>query len=197
MSGLTDEWQLKTGKNCIKYIIDIDKFDKKIKTFRPGREIHSKNFKIGRSTFCIQIYPAGNTAEYQGSVSIFLQNQSEWRVKAKATFSIPERNLSNSLPETLFKPYRAWGSGRFVTHYRCTTDDLLSNVSGMITIQVDVELLEEEILPGRDLSQENTIERIEKLETTVYNLRSSIQNMETKNEKQTNELKKTNEKQTN
>ena len=85
MSGLTDEWQLKTGKNCIKYIIDIDKFDKKIKTFRPGREIHSKNFKIGRSTFGIDIYPAGKTSDNIGSVSIFLMNRSDWRVKAKAT----------------------------------------------------------------------------------------------------------------
>ena len=52
-----------------------------------------------------------------------------------------------------------------------------------ITFKVGVELLEEEVLPGRDLSKENTMERIEKLETT-------IQNMEKRNERQTKELKK-------
>ena len=46
MSGLTDEWLLKISENCIKYVIDIDNFDKKIKTFRPGREIHSKKLKL-------------------------------------------------------------------------------------------------------------------------------------------------------
>jgi len=183
MSGLTDEWLLKISENCIKYVIDIDNFNKKIKTFRPGREIHSKHFKIGRSIFCIDIYPAGKTSDNKGSVSIFLVNRSFWRVKAKAKISIPGRGFTESISEEYFQPSKGWGFGSFVTHSRCTTDDLLSNDSGMITFQVDVELLEEEVLPGRDLSKENTMERIEKLETT-------IQNMETKNERQTNELKK-------
>ena len=39
-----------------------------------------------------------------------------------------------------------------------------------ITFKVGVELLEEEVLPGRDLSKENTMERIEKLETTIQNM---------------------------
>ena len=183
MSGLTDEWLLKMSENSIKYVIDIDNFDKKIKTFRPGREIHSKNFKIGRSTFCIDIYPAGKTSDNKGSVSIFLMNRSDWRVKAKATISIRGRGLSESISEEYFQPSKGWGFGSIAPHSRCNTDDLLSYDSGMITFKVGVELLEEEVLPGRDLSKENTMERIEKLETT-------IQNMEKKNERQTNELKK-------
>ena len=82
MSDLTDEWQLKTSENSIKYTIDIDKFDKKIKSFRNGREIHSKNFKLGRSTFCIKIYPAGQSAENKGFVSVYIYNKNEWRIKA-------------------------------------------------------------------------------------------------------------------
>ena len=82
-----------------------------------------------------------------------------------------------------FQPSKGWGFGSIAPHGRCTTDDLLSYDSGMITFKVGVELLEEEVLPGRDLSKENRMERIEKLETT-------IQNMEKRNERQTKELKK-------
>eukprot|EP00091_Calanus_sinicus_P013634 TRINITY_DN30232_c0_g1_i1.p1 TRINITY_DN30232_c0_g1~~TRINITY_DN30232_c0_g1_i1.p1 ORF type:complete len:117 (-),score=26.19 TRINITY_DN30232_c0_g1_i1:170-496(-) len=59
MSSLTDEWYLKTQDNCIKYIMDIRNFDRKVKTFRVGREIHSKRFKIGSATFNIEIFPGG------------------------------------------------------------------------------------------------------------------------------------------
>ena len=209
MSSLTDEWQLKISEINIKYKIDIEGFVEKITTFNIGREIYSKNFKIGRSTFCILIYPGGNSYENRDYVSIFLQNKSDWRVKAKATFSIPRSGLSYTMPEDMFIMFMPcsdtsksnWGYGRFAHHSRCTTDDLLCSDGGYgsakITIQVEVELLEEEVLPERDLSQEHTIDRIEKLETTVHNLRSTIQNMETKNERQTNELKNMNEKQTN
>ena len=57
MTSLIEEWQLKTGENSIKYIIDIEKFDKKVKTFRTGKSICSKKFKVGGSTFSISIYP--------------------------------------------------------------------------------------------------------------------------------------------
>ena len=96
MSGLTDEWQLKTSENSIKYTIDIDKFDKKIKSFRNGREIHSKNFKLGRSTFCIQIYPTGQSVKSKGFVSLYIKNRSLWRVKVKATISIENTYFSQN-----------------------------------------------------------------------------------------------------
>ena len=208
MSGLTDEWQLKTSENSIKYMIDIDKFDKKIKSFRNGREIHSKNFKLGRSTLCIKIYPAGNSAESKGFVSVYIFNRSEWRVKAKATISIEEMYFSKKLEDHYFQSIHSdssnWGFPNFVSHDRCTRDDLLSKCSGNLTLQVELELLHEEVLPQRDLTKENTIERVEELEQTVNNLQATIEKMEAKSDNlqatikkmeaksatQTNELKK-------
>merc|ERR1712013_243143 len=205
MSGLTDEWQLKTSENSIKYMIDIEKFDKKIKSFRTGRDIHSKNFKLGRSTLCIKIYPAGQSAENKGFVSVYIYNKNEWRIKAKATISI-EDNIY--FLEKIEDFYLQSGSGlgfpTFIPHDRCTRDDLLSNCGGTLTLQVELELLQEEVLPHRDLTKENTIERVEELEQTVNNLQATIEKMEAKSDnlqatikkmdakstKQTNELKK-------
>jgi len=193
MSSLTDEWLLKTSENSIKYIIDIQNFDKKIKTFRVGRQIYSKDFKIGRSTFFISIQPAGYSKEDDDYVSIFVHNRSDWRVKATATISIPDRGFATKeLDADYFQPYNskrdAWGFRQFVHHNRCNRDDLLSNC-GVLTLQVDVELLEEEVLQNRDLTKENTIERCEKLEKTVNDLKNNIGNLEDQSKRQTNELK--------
>merc|ERR1712013_450742 len=205
MSGLTDEWQLKTSENSIKYMIDIEKFDKKIKSFRNGREIHSKNFKLGRSTLCIKIYPAGNNAESKGFVSVFIHSRSEWRIKARATVSIEDSTyFSEEMEDFYLHPMKGFGFPTLIPHDRCTRDDLLFESCGMLRLQVELELLHEEVLPQRDLTKENTIERVEELEQTVDNLQDTIEKMEAKSDNlqatiekmeaksatQTNELKK-------
>ena len=59
MSLLTSEWMLKTGENIIKYTVEISDFHRKIKIFKAGRKIWSKDFKVGRTVFVIDIYPSG------------------------------------------------------------------------------------------------------------------------------------------
>lgn len=187
MSSLTDEWQLKINENSIKYIIDISNFDKKIKTFRTGREIYSKDFKIGRSTVRVKIFPGGDYAENKSYVSAFLQNRSTWRIKAKATFSIHNSNVERNAEE-YFKSDDYWGFSQLIPHDRCKRTDLLAS-DGVLTLQVDVELLEEEVIATRDLTHENAIEKLENLEQTVCRMKETIQEMDIKNQSQTNELK--------
>jgi hypothetical protein len=192
MSSLTDEWQLKINENNIKYIIDISNFDKKIKTFRTGREIYSKDFKIGRSTVRVKIFPGGNCAENKSYVSAFLQNRSTWRIKTKATFSIHNSNVERSSEETYLQcdgdDGDNWGFVQLIPHARCKQTDLLTS-DGILTLQVDVELLEEEVIAARDLTHENAVEKLEHLEQTVCHMKETMQKMDTKNQTQTNELK--------
>merc|ERR550519_2167499 len=94
MSSLTSEWQLQTKDNSVKYIIDVDNFDKKVQNFRIGREIYSKIFKIASSQFQISIYPSGDSNEERNYVSVFLRNKSSWRVKATVEYSIQNSNIS-------------------------------------------------------------------------------------------------------
>ena len=207
MSSLAGEWQLKTSENSIKYIIDIKKFDKKVKTFRTEESICSKKFKVGGSTFGITIYPGGKSGKYKGYVSVFLFNCSDWRVKAKATFSIQNKGFQKHLQEDVYQPLGSnasgWGLVEFIHHDRCKKDDLLSD-SGTFSLQTDIELLEEEVLQNRDLTEENVNDaRYEKLmeaidnrratrelEETVDNLKANMKNMESESARQTNELKK-------
>ena len=80
---------IKQGDNSITYYILINAFHKKIKTFRIGREIHSKIFRIGESKFQIEIHPSGVSKEYRGNVGVYLSNKNDWRVKLRGTFFFP------------------------------------------------------------------------------------------------------------
>jgi len=189
MSGPTDEWQLKTGTNSIKYVIDIYHFEDKIYN---DRSIYSKDFQIGRSTFRVKIYPGGSHESNENYVSIYLYNRSNWRVKVDAKISIQDTDFENHWSPVHLQPYGSsrdsTGVSDCIPHARCNRDDLLTS-KGILILQVDVELLEEEVLQNRDLTQEDTIERFEALEKTVGNLRSTIQTMQTESRKQMDDLK--------
>jgi len=186
MSSLTDEWFLKTQDNCIKYIMDIKSFDRKVKTFRVGREIHSKRFKIGSATFQVEIYPGGS--EDGDWVGIFLRNLSNWRVQAKCRFSIPNTDFEYDLGKDYYQRNGNWGTDRCFHWTRCTTDDLLTR-GGVLTLQADIEILEEEVHPDRDLTLDDATEDLRKtvnFQTSQINL---LQEKMDKSETQTKELK--------
>ena len=125
MSGLTDEWQLSTIENRTKYMIEIEKFDKKIKFLCSGRKISSKNIRIGQSSLSVNIYPGGISTRYRKYVSLFLDNTSEWSVKARAKISIASTGFSRQLAkDEYFHPINtdkssSWGFHCFVSHDRC------------------------------------------------------------------------------
>jgi len=191
MSALTDEWILKTGRNSIRYIMDVLNMDKQITSFQYGRKIFSKEFVIGRSTFRIEVYPGGNSVKNSMFVSVYLRNTSSWRVKANEIISIPQTDVTRSINEHYFESdfdeNSDWGFGDLIHHHRCRRGDLLSRI-GTLTIQVDVELLEEEVLPSRDLTQENTNERFEKLEGYLRNIDEDIQHMKAENVEPTSNI---------
>jgi len=198
MSSLTDEWQLKTKENAIKYIVDIENFDRKIRTFRTGRGIHSKCFKIGNSTFQVLVFPGGDSVGVKNCVSVHLENRSNWRVKAYATFSIQNKNYAMILGAGLNKSFsegQCWGFGQFMSHCRCTRNDLLTQ-DGLLTLQIDLELLEEEVLPDGDLGDKGTPENVEFLKQVLNNqsaqiskLQSNLESTELEHQSQINELK--------
>jgi len=175
------EWILKEN-SIIQYTMDIGKMDEKIKSFQPGSKISSKDFKIGMSTFCLDVYPGGTSAEKENGkfVGLFLVNKSDWRVKVKGTFAIPQTDISRALPVVVIKSRLGrnkggdWGFKKMIPHYRCVKKDLLSEI-GTLTVHVLVELIGEEVLQGRDPSKEHTIERLEKLEQQTAEIRRMIQ----------------------
>eukprot|EP00092_Neocalanus_flemingeri_P008567 GFUD01009232.1.p1 GENE.GFUD01009232.1~~GFUD01009232.1.p1 ORF type:complete len:269 (+),score=59.03 GFUD01009232.1:447-1253(+) len=165
-----------------------------------AKKIHSKRFKIGKSTFQIQIYPGGNDDRDQNHVAVYLYNRSNWRVKAKGKFSVQNSDILFELEGTYFRDVssdsrNSWGSNHFMSHVRCKRNDLLTG-DGLLTLQVDVELLEEEVHAKRDLTQEETTVKLANLEHEVLDqkeqinsLQKSIKKMESKSQSQMNELK--------
>jgi len=164
MSGLTKEWMLRTEENKLQYWIDIADFDKKVKTYKKGRNIYSKIFKIGNSSFQIKIEP--NSSQTRNFVAVYLHNKSSWRVKAGATFKVEteEEDYHQSITSCYFmaKDYLenegdsmsdSWGRSDFIPHNRCKKNNLLDDV-GEIRLQINIELFEEEVVYSRSLEKD-------------------------------------------
>ena len=143
MSGLTNEWQLRR-ENGIKYWVDIEDFRKKM-NWRPGRRVFSRPFKVGESVFTIDIFPNGNTPDLEGHVSVFLNNQSSWRVRTSDSYKVGGHEMV--LEDHYHQPGQGWGSPGFLSHDKIEEEDLLDE--DRFTLEVNVDLLEEEVLASR------------------------------------------------
>ena len=163
MSGLTTEYMIKKSDNSIRYDILINTFHKKIKTFKIGREIYSRVFRVGESKFQIEIYPSGNTKEDKGNVSVFLRNKSDWKLKLKATYRLGhldydsdyDFDYSSSGEEAIEKYFDAdesFGWPTLIAHQQCNYDNLRD---GTFEIQVTITVLEEEVTAQRDMTGMN------------------------------------------
>ena len=150
MSGLTTEYMIKKSDHSIRYDILIDTFHKKIKTFKIGREIHSKIFRIGESKFQIEIHPSGVDKEHKGNVSVYLHNKSDWRVSLEATFKLAHEVYSvDKTIERYYDAYESYGWPTFVGHKECTYDEL---DEGTFRLQAKITVLDEEVTPERDMT---------------------------------------------
>lgn len=153
MSSLTHEWHLKR-KNGIKYWIDIHGFNRKM-NWRFGREVYSRKFKISESVFRVEIYPNGNASEHKGHVSVFLYNESSWRVRiSDVTFKVGD--CEQTLAARYFQANESWGLPLFVSHDQIEQSDLLDN-ENRFTLEVDIELLEEEVEASRPVDSEGDV----------------------------------------
>ena len=168
MSRYTAEWHLKR-ENSIKYWIDIDKFSKK-KKWRSGKEIYSKNFKISESVFAISIYPNGHNEEEVGHVSVFLENKSDHRVKCSAKFSLKDHE--KNLEAHYYQAQDTWGLGEFVSHDTIEWDSLLDEEDDRFTLQIEVDLMEEEVLATRPREIQGSA--VARLQKEVSDLREAI-----------------------
>jgi len=172
MPTLVEERQLKT-ENGIKYIVDIKDFVTKTQTFPPGESIHSRTFHIQESSFQIIIYPNGDTSEDRGNVSVYLENRSEWGLKAQCKFSIKGHSIELE-DEYYNRDGDSWGCDTFIPHSRCNIQDILTK-EGNFVLEANIKLIEEEVTPNRT---DNSVE-IKKLKALVENQGIMIDNLKT------------------
>lgn len=177
MWSLTNEWQQDASQNFTKYLLYIDNFDKKIKTFPAGREISSKCFKVGRSSFQVVIFPGGEHSHDSSHASLSLKNRSSWRVKVRSKVSILNTSLVKEITEESIPGTEdVWSIPQFLPHNRCSRNDLLNN--GVLAVEVSVEVLEEEALKTGEVSVMDTAERFARLENTMHRQTSLITNLQ-------------------
>ena len=78
-SAMTKELRLKTGENSVKYTMVVPNFKEKMNTFKVGEKIQSKDFKVGRSLFFLDIIPSGDEVN-SSDVAAYLHNKSDWDI---------------------------------------------------------------------------------------------------------------------
>ena len=177
MSSLTHERQLKR-ENGMKYWIDIRDFDKKM-NWRCGKEIYSRQFKIGESVFRINIYPNGNSSENKGHVSVYLQNESSWKVKCSVTFTVKRHAKTTA---GYIGKDRGLGLSKFVSHEEMDeVEEPLLNEDGGFTLEVDVDLLEEEVRRKRRRrrSRRSKGDALRSLQIGVSTIKEELDNQKT------------------
>jgi len=176
MSSLTDEWHLKR-ENGIKYWIDIRNFNKK-KNWPCGKEIYSRKFKISESVFSICIYPNGNTSKEKGHVSVYLRNDSRWRVRlSDVTFKVDHHE--ETCASHYYQAEETWGKPKFVSHEQIKTANLLDK--DRLTLEVDVELLEEEVVASRAVDSEG--DALLSLQNEVCTIKEELESQKTEIQK--------------
>ena len=156
MTALTREWKLKTGENSVKYTVVVPNFRKKINSFKAGRSIWSKDFKVGRTVFCLAIDPSGEKSN-STDVGVYLYNKSDWDVIADVKFEVDDCK-----DELVKRRFDANGDGLgfpdLVPHRRCTNLDLLSD--GQFHLEVYIELEDEEVLPHYDDVEDEVVSKM-------------------------------------
>jgi len=180
MSSLTDEWHLKR-ENGIKYWIDIRGFNKKM-NWPCGKRIYSKKFKISESIFRIEIYPNGITSKETGHVSVNLCNDSNWRVRCSdVKISLKQGQHVGTLTSDYYKTDGSWGLPRFVSHLDIEEENLLGG-DGSFTLEMDLEILEEEVASFRPVDGEGDAllslkNEVSTIKEALDDQRTEIENM--------------------
>ena len=195
MSSLTDEWHLKK-ENSIKYWIDICAYIKKM-SWRSGKEIFSKNFKISESVFSLSIYPNGVTADEKGHVSVHLKNKNDHRAKVSARFSMKSSFMKDDdaemskvleyLPPAYIHANDLWDVPLLVSHGTLLNEALLHE-NQRFTLQVEVDLFEEEVLASRPVEEEGNA--VAALQMEVWDLKGTMNSIDNEAAKIPDLLKK-------
>ena len=166
---MTTEWKLKTGENSVKYTVNVAKFRKKINSFKAGRSIWSKDFKVGRTVFCLDIKPSGKESN-SPHVAVYLHNKSDWDVYVDVRFVVGDckREAVKQRFGREDSPTQAFGFPDMVPHDRCNNGDLLNN--GILSLEVNIENVYEEVLPHHDIEDEMKSHVDEKFDELVMYL---------------------------
>ena len=174
MSGITKEWNLKTGENSVKYTVVVPNFRKKIDTFKAGRSIWSKDFRVGRSVFYLAINPNGKEKNSSG---VYLHNKSDWDVIADVKFEVKDR-------KRVLKEERFVGDGSgtgfsdMAPHHKCTNGDLL--IDGQFQLVTYIELKDEEVLPNHDVEDEVISKIMSHVDKKFESVDKKLESMESK-----------------
>ena len=141
------------------YVIVIPNFRKKLREANVGEVVSTKKFMIQESMFTIDLYIAGDEINSWGHLSLFLTNESAWKVRAVTKVSVIVTNsevrsvkrfllFSDGPDGEIFqsknadKPERSLGWAKCVPHSRCFISDFLST-DGALTLNVTVQVLAE------------------------------------------------------
>ena len=148
-------------------------------TFKAGRSIWSKDFKVGRSIFCLSINPSGQE-KTSSDVGVYLHNKSDWDVFADVRFEVGD--CKRWLEKHRFGMENSdtddWGFSDMVPKDRCHNGDLLDD--GLFQLEVFIEVDDEQVLPDHNVEDEavskmkSLVNKFEAMEKMIENKFTSV-----------------------
>ena len=123
-------------------------------SFKAGKAINSKDFKVGRTVFNISIFPAGEKAN-SSKVAIYINNLSEWSVFVKGRLDVGDRWKEFDDELILFND--GYGYADFVPQRRCHNGDLLDD--GSFQLEAFIKVNDEEVLP-HDVIEDEVVSKM-------------------------------------
>lgn len=81
--------------------------------WRCGKDVYSRQFKIGESAFRFRVYPNGDSPEKKGHIAVYLANESGWKVKCSVTFTAMGHKKTTAC---YIEQDQQWGFPGFVSH---------------------------------------------------------------------------------
>ena len=91
MNVISEEY-LEADNGLSTYVIVIQNFRKKLREANVGDVASTKEFMVDESKFTIDLYIAGDEYNNRGHLSLFLTNESDWKVRAVTEVSVIATN---------------------------------------------------------------------------------------------------------
>jgi len=139
------------------YKVRVKSFKHKMNTWKSGRVIRLKSFKVDGIRLLMSVYPNGNSREVEDSVSIFIHNLSDYDISIVFDLCLADQEIN----ESIFSIEKKENLG-FPTFYSHSYRNMREDDDEFFEITLTVKKLYKEVLV-EDVDSNNVTQALESL----------------------------------
>jgi len=144
---------------------DVTNFPAAVFTVPKGMHIMSKSVPVGGSKFAVQVYPSGDSMAAENKVSVYVSNQSVHKVSINFSTTVGAKKVAVSGSDVGERCGKGWSD--FVDR---------KDVGWNLSVVIDITLLKEEGILGKNDLKETVKETVKVVETLSVNHANWVKN---------------------